>query len=281
MFPSSALCYLAVFLFDFTYWYKCSSTVTISIHATEMLIAAGVVSYVDSVVTDTLGDPENWWIHALMYTPELLLPFLMAKAIYRWEFSWRDGKGLKRWIPTAKQAPAGHRERASVRLDKRVMGDKATLGVSSRLDLFHAILTNRYSQLLVGSLLLSLLMRDTPFLQALHPTPDEAHKPNWSSFTIVFGHMMNTFFWAGHLRQGLLRHSVRRFAGQYRLGAVLMCLATWTDFLGHLTSVVGHYDARPAYHYVQLPGLALTVWAAYQAFTLVPEPVDDVTEDEE
>ncbi|KAL1756916.1 hypothetical protein FB107DRAFT_210387 [Schizophyllum commune] len=198
-----------------------------------------------------------------MYTPELLLPFLMAKAIYRWEFGWRDGKGLKRWIPTAKQVPAGHRERASVRLDKRVMGDKATLG------------------LLAGSLLLSLLMRDTPFLQALHPTPDEAHKPNWSSFTIVFGHMMNTFFWAGHLRQGLLRHSVRRFAGQYRLGAVLMCLATWTDFLGHLTSVVGHYDARPAYHYVQLPGLALTVWAAYQAFTLVPEPVDDAMEDEE
>ncbi|KAI5891712.1 uncharacterized protein SCHCODRAFT_02327013 [Schizophyllum commune H4-8] len=65
-----------------------------------------------------------------------------------------DGKGdlsmgarlagrLKRWIPTAKQVPAGHSERASVRLDKRVMGDKAMLGVSSRLDLFHTILRER------------------------------------------------------------------------------------------------------------------------------------------
>ncbi|KAL1742983.1 hypothetical protein HDZ31DRAFT_65451 [Schizophyllum fasciatum] len=259
----SGVSYVAVFLFDAAYWYKCTSTVTISIHATELLMAAQLVSYIDSVVDDVRDEPENWWIHILMYLPELVLPFLMARAVYRLELGWRSGKGLKRWITPVKKLPASHRERASARTDERMMGDKLMLGV------------------LVGSLFLSLVLRDTAFLPALHPTPDEANAPDWSTFKVIFGHAMNAFFWTGHLRQSMLRNSVRKFAGQYRLGALFICLATWADFVGHLTIVVGHYDARPAYHYVQLPGLGLTAWAAYQALTLRPERADEADEDEE
>ncbi|TRM66596.1 hypothetical protein BD626DRAFT_396510 [Schizophyllum amplum] len=219
-----------------------------------------IVSYIDSVFNAAVDDPEDWWVYLLVHTFELLLPFFMAKAIYRWELGWREGA---RWVPTVRRSPATHKERASARADVREMDDRATFMV-----------------LFVG-LLFGIIVRDHALLPALHPAPDEANALRYRAINFAFGYAMNALWWAGQCRQILLRRRAQRFAGQYRASAVFFCLATWSEFVGHLTSVVGHYDARPAYLLAQVPSLAIAGWAASQAFTLPPEKGDDADEDEE
>ncbi|KAF5375938.1 hypothetical protein D9615_008271 [Tricholomella constricta] len=242
-----------IIVLDVLYWFTRTSTVSISVIGTVLIAGSIAIEAVVPAFSLRLlleNDVSDWISTAFSTLLELVPALLMIKPLLRISIKRRVGTRWARWIPVVYSTPVTHAERTSYRLDARM------------------------SYWIKGSILALIFAvyyffapHNYPVLPSLLPDPQPGdYARSWlDDVSPYIGYPMNA---TGKLFQIILNSQSQKYAGSYKLSALLVLALRTVGLMDYVPMLVGKYEARRVLVAHSLVDYILLVIAAWQAITL-------------